>query len=145
MQTTLADITSISKLDMFCRFKYTIDFEKYLHVINRKVFRVAMCRFRLSSHSLRIEQCRWERIKPPRCDRVCLICNSGQVEDEYHLCLICPVYTELRKRFIPTYFYDPPVPYKFRLLMESQNDYLLNQLSRFIYFAFQKRDKILQM
>ena len=142
-QNILSELTTFRKLDTYCGFKSSHCLNKYLYVIHNKIFRIVLSRFRLSSHVLRIEQCRWERTKPPRSERVCLICKSGQIEDEYHMCLVCPEYNELREKFIPKCFFDPPVMYKFCQLMETENEFLLNQLSRFIYFAFQRRDKLL--
>ena len=50
---------------------------------------------RLSSHSLRIESGRYERNRLDRSLRTCQICNTGDVEDEYHLILICNQYLDL--------------------------------------------------
>ena len=42
-------------------------------------------------------------VKPrslPYHERLCNLCQRNDLEDEYHLVLICPVYIELRKLFI---------------------------------------------
>ena len=54
--------------------------------------RVIISRWRLSSHSLRIETGRYENILD-RNDRVCKLCNV--CEDEHYVIFICPAYKEL--------------------------------------------------
>ena len=34
-------------------------------------------------------------------DRVCPLCNTGEVEDEVHFLLVCPLYDSLREQFLP--------------------------------------------
>ena len=53
-----------------------------------------LCRLRLSSHRLFIEHGRWKSI--PRVDRKCKLCN--EIEDEYHVMLLCPRYPVLKKK-----------------------------------------------
>ena len=103
----LSDLTTVRKLDTYRSFKSSHCLEKYLHVIQNKIVRIALSRFQLSSHVLRIEQCRWERMKPPRSERLCLVCKSGQAENEYHMCLVCPEYNELTENLSRNIFYPP--------------------------------------
>jgi len=56
-----------------------------------------VARFRLSSHYLKVETGRWHEI--PRRDRVCDMCGLGQVQDEHHVLLECPVMADIRGRF----------------------------------------------
>ena len=49
---------------------------------------------RLSCHNLNIERGRHGKF--PREDRLCMYCNTSDVEDEYHFCLICPNYHSLQ-------------------------------------------------
>ena len=35
-----------------------------------------------------------------RQQRLCLLCDKHDVEEEYHFVLICPIYIHYRKRFI---------------------------------------------
>jgi len=64
-----------------------------------------LTKFRLSNHCLRIETGRHERITNisgkqeilPRCERLCLYCDQGVIENEIHFLLECPLYENLRK------------------------------------------------
>ena len=57
-------------------------------------YRTAFTRFRLGSHRLKVETGRWSRI--PRERRLCL---CGQVQDEMHTLLDCPLLNDLRREF----------------------------------------------
>jgi hypothetical protein len=58
--------------------------------------RVVFTRFRVSSHSLKIETGRWARINPE--DRVC-DCDRGGVQDERHIVFDCSKTTDVRGRY----------------------------------------------
>ena len=43
----------------------------------------------------------WVKLRSlPYDERLCNLCQRQDLEDEYHLVLICPVYIELKKQFI---------------------------------------------
>ena len=82
----------------------------------------------MSSHRLAIESGRL--VKPIRLtieERKCTNCNV--LEDEYHFIFECNRYTELRKKYIPKYYWNRPSMFK---LIE-----LLNMLRNIIIFIFQ--------
>ena len=58
--------------------------------------RVVFTRFRVSSHSLKIETGRWARIRPE--DRVC-DCDRGGVQDERHVVFDCSKTQDVRGKF----------------------------------------------
>lgn len=61
------------------------------------MYRTSLTRFRLSSHKLEIERGRYFNIAKE--DRKCKFCNLGSIENEYNFLLICPLYSDLRKRY----------------------------------------------
>ena len=73
---------------------------KYLLCVYINSNRKALSRLCLSSHRLFIERGRWKSI--PRLDRKCTLCN--EIEDEYHVMLICPRSTVLRKKYLKKYY-----------------------------------------
>ena len=56
-----------------------------------------------------------------RAERHCSICNSTDLEDEYHFVIICPVYENIRKELIKPYNIRHPSMYKFIELLKSKN------------------------
>ena len=68
-------------------FKSDFRFEKYLDVLNNKN-RFTFCRFRTSNHRLPIEVGRWTNVE--RHNRLCQLCQSREIGDEFHYVLQCP-------------------------------------------------------
>jgi hypothetical protein len=61
----------------------------------------SLMRFRLGAHNLRVATGRWERVHGsslPRAQRLCHVCTSGRVEDEFHLVFECDAYSGVRER-----------------------------------------------
>ena len=59
--------------------------------------KIALTRFRLSSHAFHIERGRYENV--PRDERFCKCCYMSQIESENHFLLVSPLYAELRRKF----------------------------------------------
>ena len=74
---------------------------------------------------------------------VCTVCNSGDIEDEYHFILICPAYSDFRKNYIRKYFRVRPNVFKLLQLLNSSNVRILLNLSRFITCATKQRLSLL--
>ena len=137
-QTWYAEINNSNRLLMYSRFKHELDFENYLDFISEKKYKIALTKFRLSSHDLAIERGRFENI--PRNDRLCKYCNLRMVENEYHFLLICPLYKDLRKKFLPNFYCHWPTLNKFDDLMLKQSKSIVLRLSKYIYFAMKLRN-----
>ena len=89
----------------------------------------------MSSHRLAIESCRLVKpIRLPIEERKCTDCDV--LEDEYHLIFECNRYTELRKKYIPKYYWNRPSMFKLAELLNSTNIKLLRNISIYIFQAF---------
>ena len=51
--------------------------------------------------------------------RYCILCNVNDVEDEYHVVLVCLAFTELQKRYINVYYHRNPTAFKFCELLKT--------------------------
>ena len=76
--------------------KETLELEDYLNSENEKGRRL-FARIRSGTSLLRIEHGRGKGI--PRSERKCWF-GCGQVEDEYHFLMSCPIYDDLRQDII---------------------------------------------
>ena len=74
------------KLKFYFEHKKIFCFEKYLDNVPREN-RIAITKFRLSSHRLPIEKMRYHQVK--REERKCSICKRNEVGDEWHYLLKC--------------------------------------------------------
>ena len=130
-------VNTSRKLDCYASFKRELSLEPYLTSLDKPIFKLMLCRFRTSTHNLKIETGRWN--DTPRVERLCEMCNLNQVEDEFHFLLVCPFYTCIRSKYIANYFYNPPLHHKFVLLMSSRKVDTLRKLSRYIFYATKLR------
>ena len=137
------------KLSFYCTIKDDYSSRPYLVLTRKSPSRKALVRFRISSHQLRIETGRYEKI--PRDERICYFCTGNKIEDENHFLLDCKAYSQIRDIFfskletkIPDFkslSHDTLIS----LLMNS-SDYLINcQLVSFISQCFELRTKLISM
>ncbi|XP_021348592.1 uncharacterized protein LOC110447309 isoform X2 [Mizuhopecten yessoensis] len=78
-----------------------------------------------------------------RNERICRICNSEDIEDEYHFLFICPFYQVLRERRIKLYYWKKPSVFKLIQLLSTTNVKELTMLSKYIYDATQLRNSMI--
>lgn len=91
-------INSNKTMDIRYRDLFNLNCKSYLYCsyFNDNLRRI-ITRWRLSSHHLAIETGRHQRPIIPRYERLCKICLI--VEDETHVLLLCPIYTNIRSKF----------------------------------------------
>jgi hypothetical protein len=89
---------------------------------------------RISAHNLRIEVGRYGVNRVQRCDRVCQLCETGDIEDEYHFVCRCPALVNERT-FLPKHVYTKPSMFKFIDFLSNLTDIKAKQLAKFIVGA----------
>ncbi len=88
-------MSNSSKLSFLCSFKKDYKMEKYLTIIKTPTIRKVISKFRVSNHKPQIENGRYENI--PRDQRICKLCDSGEIEDEFHFTFKCQKFDHLRQ------------------------------------------------
>ena len=88
------EIQNKPKLRTYVLFKNNVNIESYVKKHMQKCTRSCFAQFRLGILPLHIETGRYDNT--PLLARTCKLCESEQIEDEYHFLMVCPVYTELR-------------------------------------------------
>ena len=124
-------------------FKSNFDREYYLDCVKQPHFRSALCKFRTSSHDLRIKTGRHSKTKLPLEQRLCTECNV--IEDEKHLLLKCSInlserinlYSKL-SRIYPD-FVQMTDDDKFALVMTATCAQTLTLLGKCVYRSFKIR------
>ena len=104
--------------------------------INRQL-KVLMTRFRFGVtdiyvHSLRYRNVNQNQMNCPFCD--------DTTENEIHFILCCPMYDNLRERYIPGKFYRNPNANRMNVLLSSTNVDIVGNLCRYIYHALKLRE-----
>jgi hypothetical protein len=103
VETWHANIDTGSKTLNYRLFKNKFEFEDYFNILDdRDIF--TFCRFRLNNHKLPIEYGRWNNI--PRELRICNLCNTADLGDEFHYLLKCACFSEKRKTYIDKKYFN---------------------------------------
>lgn len=139
-QSWFESLRTSSKLSTYSKIKSKFGVEKYLHCVSNNKYRIELAKFRCSAHRLAVEEGRYRNIE--REQRLCVYCNMSVVEDEYHFLLICPLYRELRVKYLPRYYYTWPNLNKFKSLLNTNKSILLKNMANFLYMAKQKREEV---
>ena len=138
IQTWNSQLENSSRARTYTLFS-NFGFKPYLDSINISKFRTALTRFRVSSHRLAVETGRWHKPQPIEInERKCLLCNS--LEDEFHFIFECPLYSDLRQKYIKKYYWKKPCIPKFIDLLQNNSITTVRKLSMFIYDSFKKRN-----
>ena len=78
-------------------FKNSLNFEKYLTILNPKEAS-DMCRFRCGNHKLPVVMGRYNRVEKSK--RICTLCDSNEIGDEFHYIFVCNALTNERFTYI---------------------------------------------
>ena len=76
-----------TKPEFFNTFKSYYTSSSYLDLTNKLSERKELMKFKIGNHKLKIETGRYDKI--PRVNRLCPICASNQIEDEFHFLIYC--------------------------------------------------------
>ena len=71
--------------------------EPYLNVNNTRELKQCLTTLQLCSHKLLVERGRWLKAKLDYNARLRTLCESRDIEDDYHIRLICTQYSDLRR------------------------------------------------
>ena len=74
--------------------------------------------------------------------RTCPYCEI-YVEDECHFMLECPLYTDIRHKYLPNVNNNLPLN-AFYILMASDNVNIIRNIAMYIYYALKDREAYLQ-
>ena len=111
--------------------------EYYINTVKVKAYCIALCRFRCGNHMLLREHGR--HLNLAREERLCPLCVIPVVESEYHFCLECPFYQDLRSTLIPHFYYVNPSENKLASLFRTQSSTVINSLAKYIFLSMKKR------
>ena len=114
-QTCFADTTNRNRCFLYNALDRDFTLAKYINTITIPSNRKAMAQIRLCSHKLMIERGRWKKVVHK--ERTCLYCQV--LEGEYHVVIVCPKYTVIRKQYIKPYYTEKPCMFKFIQLLKT--------------------------
>lgn len=94
IQEQSSQIFNSSKLKFYQNIYSNHKRSSYVDLLRQKSERSTLCKIRLSAHNLEIEKGR--HLSIPVNERICKICNSGDIEDELHFLFNCNKYSSAR-------------------------------------------------
>ena len=133
----MASIENSSKCSMYRHLVDNFCIQYYLTKPLDTYCKQLITRYRTSSHSLYIERGRHNNV--PRNMRICNHCSLNDIEDEFHFILKCPLYKDLRKRYIKQFYYVKPSAFKLIKLLSVNNVSELSNLGNYLKYATQLR------
>ena len=80
---------------------------------------------------------RYDRLE--RNVRLCQVCDSNEIEDEFHFMFKCIHYVQLRQTYIKRYYRVKPSIFKLVQLLNTQNKSEVFMLSKYISEALKVR------
>lgn len=138
-QNWFEDTNQARILHIYRFLKTDFTMEPYLNILPKQL-RIYVSRLRLSSHPLRIETGRYGVNRVDRNQRLCLLCNENEVEDEFHFILVCNKYKQTRNTYIKKFYYERPSMQKLVQLFQSNSPKIIYNLAKFIKYAFEIRN-----
>ena len=111
-------------------FKKDFRLEPYLRELDGSL-RFNLLRLRFSNHKLPIHSQRFLHI--PRSERVCELCESRELADEFHYLFNCNEegFARERKKALSPYFINRPNAHKYHALMNSTSILKMKRIARF--------------
>jgi hypothetical protein len=92
-----SDVANSAKLRTYVIYKNEYGLDRFVFKVLNRGYRSVLSKFRAGTLPLEIEVGRWRGI--PVEERICKLCNSGNVENEMHFLLDCSLYLPMRNAF----------------------------------------------
>ena len=106
IQNCTSDVESGNKCRMYKKIKTVYKCETYMDCSIRHDLRMYYTKVRLSSHKFMVERARWRKDEILYHERTCSLCNVHDVQDEYHIAMICEYFKEVREKYVKQYYYN---------------------------------------
>ena len=89
-------------------------------------------KFRTTNHHLPVEIGRWHGA--PLCEILCTLCKNVQIAIEFHYILECKTLIDGRKDYLGKYYTQRPNDIKFKEIMSTQKEKVLESSVWFGFF-----------
>ena len=124
LQQWKSEMQESNKGEMYSSMKKNSGKEKYLDLLPSNLLQY-LTWFRTANHKLAVETGRWGKINCAQ--RICNMCSSNEIGDEFHTLCKCPTFLHIRNDNIPSYFVNHPSILKYQILMtKTDNNKILS-------------------
>ncbi len=125
------------KLRTYKKFKTDFRFENHLVALENRGHQIALSKFRISSHNIRIETGRYDNPKSEPNERLCIFCDMQVDEDGKHFLLECPLYTDHRTHLLHV-CYTINQNEKFIEIMKNKDHKIIAALGKYLHNSMTK-------
>ena len=129
------EVAESSKCFYYRHFQLKPQLQNYLRKSQPEVW-IPIVKLRTANHKFPIEIYSWSVLYREKSKRLCSLCTLNEIGDEYHYIMICPIFSEARKYFLPKYFHKKPSVYKYIELVNSVSSKTLSGLSKLLNILF---------
>ena len=105
LQQWNSEMQESNKGKMYSCMKKNFGKEKYIDLPPSNLLQYKIW-IRTANHKLAVETGRWGKISYDQ--RICNMCSSNEIGDEFHTLLKCPTFSHIRNDYIPSYFVKYP-------------------------------------
>lgn len=131
-----------NKLRTYRLLKQNFMQERYLELVDNNIHRKSLTQLRLSCHPLNIEHLRG-KVPDPN-DRLCMMCDKQEIEDEIHFVTSCPKYTNERRALLGKIREYANIDHLsardlFIWLLTNENRHVCKNVARFTHECFKIR------
>ena len=88
--------TDGNKLRTYRKYKETLNIEPYVKMTMSRDHRRILAKFRCCNIPLAVETGRYTKSKTPHAERLCKLCDSAAVGDEFHFFIDCDFHSDIR-------------------------------------------------
>ena len=135
LQTWHEYISSSSNLNHYSSIKSSFQIENYIQSLKDKSLVRVLCKFRISLHTFKINLYRQRKCIDLK-DVICTNCNSGDIEDEFHILFNCNKYAHLRLKYLPELKNMVSCKQSMINILNSQNVCTIHSLAVFLKHVF---------
>ena len=132
-----------AKLSFYSKFRNEYEMEEYLSRVKNPKQRRNLTKFRISNHKLLVQYGRYQNI--PHEQRLCTLCYSNEVEDEYHFTLTCERFSALRSSLLASLMpYSSLNTQLQHTILATRDPNIIHLMATFIHSCFAERDNCLE-
>eukprot|EP00745_Piridium_sociabile_P016921 TRINITY_DN25249_c0_g1_i2.p1 TRINITY_DN25249_c0_g1~~TRINITY_DN25249_c0_g1_i2.p1 ORF type:complete len:276 (+),score=3.13 TRINITY_DN25249_c0_g1_i2:81-830(+) len=130
-------VSNSERFSLFKLLKTNHFIEPYLLMNNMNRFvRRTLTKLRFGISDITIHRQRYNSFSAQT--MLCPLCSTAK-EDEVHFVFCCPVFDDLRHKYIPLKYYRNPVLFRLALLLSSKNETIIYNLATYLYKSFKRR------
>ena len=126
-----SEIMDKSSCRIYNSFKQSFEREEYLTLLNTNE-RICISKFRCRNSKIPVVILGYSHLQIPYEERLCSVCNSNDIGDEYHYIIKCPALNSYRNRFLDPYYTRNPNMLKFVQLFQNKNFMIQSNLAKMI-------------